>query len=282
MSLPDLDINLIMSLIAEKGAPKIAAACKKHGVNSLDELPQEIAGEIVNSVLIRVAAEHFPAANIDQLSHGLRAFHDKRFFPALQRVKSFLAKGYDAFAIADGIDIAIVIAGLGLAVTPLDRRTGQRLSEPSNVIDEVYEKFSNLKTARVGYSPCDVGFYIVLTDCINSLFNVIDREENLRELRELIDRDGRPERRPVAAWKHGMILLARQPHDTLGPLFFDNPRANEGSIAFFAGHKIGDERFGVPNEGFVPVPLQFVANFLERPEIATWLWGPTKATMVLH
>jgi hypothetical protein len=282
MTFAESSSDIMLAVFAKKVEAKLAKACEKHGVKSPDELSRELASEIFSNACTAVAAENFPEANVAQLSHGLRAFQDRRFWPAVSRVRSNLDRGFDAFAFAEGIDIAIVMAGFGLQVVPIDRRTNLKLGDPSNFIGEVYETFSKFKTARVGYSPCDLNFYIVLTDCINSFFKLIGREKALHELKEILDREGYPERRVVPAFRHGMILLARKTQDTPSLVFVSNPKQDEGSVGFYAGHKIGEQRIGVPNEGFIPVPLQFVAGSLDNPETAAWLWRPSNPKLVIH
>ena len=84
------------------------------------------------------------------------------FMPAWDRVRSLPAMGGDPFSMASGVDAAILLAGFGLPVAPFDFGYSV-LEKPSNEIDSVLNAFSRWRTAFVGYSVCDVPFYVLLT-----------------------------------------------------------------------------------------------------------------------
>jgi hypothetical protein len=267
----------------EKAEPKLVAALAKHGVSSPKELPPELAQKILAETLMQTAAQHFPGAQLDALAHGWKAFAHPLFFAAFDRVKKQLASPFDAFAMATGTDAAIVLAGFGLPVAPFDRKTPRVLAEPSNDIDTAASMFSKWKTAYVGYSPCDVPFYMLVTDCVLSAFEQIPVRPELKEVKALLERAGSLDgARPARRFQHGIILLPREPGDTISTIFLNNPNPKEGSVGLYAGWSVNGQRDGAPNNGFVPVPMQFLQAASEDAGIAMWLWKPVGVRVALN
>jgi len=264
-----------LRILMEKAEPKLNAALEAHGVSSPTELPDDVAQKIFSETVVGTTAENFPNANLDALSHGMAAFKHDRFLPAFNRLQKQCAEGFDAFLPASGIDAAIVLAGLGMPVAPFDRKQPRILAEPSKDIDVVIELFSKWKTAFVGYSPCDLPFYMVFTDCLRSMSGQILSRPELAEIRQLSDRENEPVSDvPCSLFRHGIVLFGRERADTVSTLFFNNPSPTNGSVVIYAGWKIGEIREGTPNDGFVPVPMQFVRAVANDPKIGMWMWEP--------
>jgi hypothetical protein len=229
------------------------------------------------------AAESCPDARRDVLQHGMTAFRHPLFGPAFSRLKAGLDLPTDAFAFATGPDAAIVLAAFGLPVAPFDRKTPRILANPSNDIDVVARNFARWKTAYVCYSPCDIPFYMLLTDCVRTAPAQITAHPHLREAKQLLERAGMElPKGPFPAFKHGIVLIPREPGDTISTAFLRNPSAHEGSVALYAGWTINDKRDGAPNDGFLPVPMQFLEGALKDPQIAMWLWRPVGIRTVIH
>lgn len=281
----ELDPLVIAALqrVQQKAEPKLEAALEKHGVTSPNQLPRELAAKIFQDVFIQTAVEHFPAAQIDVLKHGLAAFHHPRFGEAFPRVKSLLAQQSNAFAMATGPDAAIVLAGLGLPVAPFDRKKLNIVGTPSNNIDEVADSFSRWKTAFVGYSPCDIPFYMMFTDCVRTMRSQIEGRPELSQAKLLLNRTGTHlPSGPFPDFQHGIALFPREVGDTVSMIVLDNPNPHQGSVALYAGWTIDGCRYGAPNDGFVPVPLQFLHAALEDPQLAMWIWRPVGARVRLN
>jgi hypothetical protein len=87
---------------------------------------------------------------------------------------------------------------------------------------------------------------------------------------------------PFPSFKHGIVLIAREPGDTISTIFLNNPNPHEGSVALYAGWTVNGTRDGGPNDGFIPVPSQFLEAALQDPQTAMWIWRPTGARMTLN
>jgi hypothetical protein len=283
-TLKELDPIAMAALdqVRQKAEPKLKAALARHGVSSPEQLPPEVARKIFQDIFIQTAAENFPSAQLDALKHGFTAFQHPRFGAAFKKVKAQLDMPSDAFAMASGPEAAIVLAGFGLPVAPFDRKKPQILATPSSVIDEVVECFSRFNTAFVGYSPCDVSFYMLITDCVQTMRPQIESRPELRDVKRLLERTSIDLRGPFPAFKHGIVLIPREPGDAISTVILHNQNPHEGSVCLYAGWTVNGVRDGAPNGGFSPVPLQFLLAVLQDPQIAMWIWRPTGARMMLN
>lgn len=267
----------------EKAEPRLAAALARHGAASPDQLPPWLAAQIFQEVMLQTAAENFPDAQLDALRHGLAAFHHPRFGPAFARLRAQLQSPSDAFAMASGPDAAVVLAAFGLPVAPFDRKSPRILVEPSNDIDAVADTFAKWKTAYVGYSPCDIPFYMLLTDCVRTMRAQIPIRPQLQDAKRLLERTGvELPSGPFPDFQHGIVLIPREPGDTVSTVFLSNPNPDQGSVALYAGWTIDGVREGAPNDGFLPVPLQFLEAALQDPQIALWIWRPVGVRVTLN
>lgn len=281
----DLDpiVTSALDRLGCKAEPKLEAALAQHGVRSPHELSPEVAGKIFQDILIQTAAESFPDTQIDALKHGMASFQHPRFGPAFNKLKAGLDGPTDAFAFASGPESAIVLAAFGLPVAPFDRKQPRILAVPSADIDQVAANFSRIKTAFVGYSPCDIPFYMLLTDCVRSMRLMIESRPELQDVKRLLERCGtKLPQGSMPGFQHGIVLIAREPGDSVRTVFLNNPNPTEGSVALYAGWTIDGVREGAPNDGFIPVPLQFLEAALEAPQIAMWLWRPVGIRVALN
>lgn len=272
-----------LNLLAKKMEPKLKAALEAHGVSSPTELPPDIAQKILIECMTTTAAESFPGAQLDALKHTMTAFGDPTSQAAIARLKSEPSTPSDAFSFASGSDAAIALASFGLPVAPFDRKIFRILAEPSNDISVVSKNFAKWKSAYVGYSPCDIPFYVLMTDCMRTMCSLVRTHEKLDQVRNLLARSGVAlPTGPFSDFKHGMLLLPREPGDTISTIHLNNPSPSGGSIMFLAGWSVGGQRLGAPNDGFFPVPKQFLRSALNEPEVAMWVWRPVGMRVIVH
>ncbi|MFH1555500.1 MAG: hypothetical protein ABII76_11620 [Pseudomonadota bacterium] len=280
-NLDGMDIAVLTSMMG-KAEPKLAAALAKLGVSSPDQLAPEIAAQVFQDAMVQTAIEHFPDAQVEALKHGLKAFVHPLFGPAFKRLKMQAAQRPDAFAMASGVDAAIVMAGFGLPVAPFDRKTPRILAEPTNDLDSVAATFSKWKSAYVGYSPCDIPFYMLLTDCVRTMLGQIETQPALHQAKALLKRSVVSTPSGARAFQHGLMVIAREPGETISTAFLNNPDPSMGSVGLYAGWTVGAVREGAPNDGFLPVPMQFLQAAIDDPQFAYWLWKPTGARVTIN
>lgn len=277
------DSIAIFSVLAKKAEPKLKAALAERGVSSLDQLPPDVSRQIFANCIVATAAESFPEANLQALRHGMNALSDHRFQAAFSRLRATINTPIDAFEIASGVEAAIALAAMGLPVAPFDRKAPHILTEPSKDLDTVAKNFGKWKTAYVGYSPCDIPFYMVITDCIRTTYEKVMHHPRLGQLRTIFERLNLTlpsgTHRP---FEHALMLIPREPGDTFSTIMLDDPNPDRGSVALYAGWNIDGVRYGAPNEGFLPVPMQFLRTALREPEIAMWIWHPIGIRNSIH
>jgi hypothetical protein len=156
----------------------------------------------------------------------------------------------DAFEMTRGTYAAVVLAGYGLPVAPFDLEASRILAKPSNDIDTVLALFCRDKGAFVGYSVCDAPFYLLLTDCVQTLRQRVPVRPELSEVRK---------------------LFARVASPTVGLL---DPDPMAGSIMLYAGWQIDGQPDGAPNDGYLPVPRQLLRAVVNDPTVAYSFWHP--------
>jgi len=181
----------------------------------------------------------------------------------------------DAFEMTRGIYAAVVLAGYGLPVAPFDLEAMRILAKPSRDIDTVRALFSADRGAYVGYSTCDAPFYLLLTDCVRSLRQLVPVHPRLSEVRQLFARTSRSlPRDPGQSFMSGMAVIGRQPRDTISTVGLLDPDPMAGSIMLYAGWQIDGQPDGAPNDGYLPVPRQLLRAVVNDPTVAYSFWRP--------
>jgi hypothetical protein len=266
------DLEKAGQLFAERVEPRLRGLLAKTGVRHASELPRDEALEIFRKALVETVAATAPEVSVVALNHVLRSVAHPAFGRAFDLAKASAAVRFDAFATVAGVDAAIVLAGLGLPVAPLDRKTLRILTAPSNDIDEVVARFSKFKSALVGYSACDLPFYMLLTDCLVTLAERVPFHPLLAGVKQLIDRAGGFSQPYTPPFQHGLLLFARMPGDRFEAIMLHDRNPSKGSIMLQAGWTVHEHRFGAPNDGYLPVPMQFFQNAIDDPAVAMWIW----------
>src|SRR5215471_1212383 len=271
------------AILIEKTEQRLNALLAEYGVSDPSELPLDVQIQLLRRASVEAAAANFPTANLEMLQHGLRSFTHSAFIAAMDRMSVSCRTPGDAFEMTRGIYAAIVLAGYGLPVAPFDLQAMRILAKPSNDIDTVQHLFSRDKGAYVGYSSCEAPFYVLLTDCIRSMRQLVPTHPSLAEVKELFTRTGRllpPD--PGKSFIHGSAVIAREPADTISTAALLDPDPMGGSVALYAGWQVDGEPFGAPNEGYVPVPGQLLRAVVNDPRVAYSFWLPGGAPASIH
>jgi len=250
----------------------------EHGGVDPRQIPRTLVGEIAQRALLEAAAANFPQAELGLLGHGIRSFAHPAFLPALERIMLSSKGGCDAFEMTRGIYAAIVLAGFGLPVAPIDLQGSRLLGKSSNDIDTVRALFLPEKTAFVGYSVCHAPFYVLLTDCIRTLRQRVPIYTELSDVKTLFGREaGSLPPDPGFDFTPGMALFARCAGDTISTATLIDPDPRAGSIMLYAGWQVDGEPYGAPNAGYLPVPTLSLKAVVNDPAVAAWLSRPVGA-----
>ncbi|MFS2109234.1 hypothetical protein ACCC88_06090 [Sphingomonas sp. Sphisp140] len=278
----DKDVYEAAMIFGSKVSPILERKLKELGVSSPEDLPREVGIKILVDASTEAALINFPHANVEKLQHGLRSFSSPRFGASFREAKRVVDKSTDAFEMCVGPDAAIVLAAFGVKVAPFDRRTLRIVGQPSNDIDAVAGMFDKMKTAFVGFSPCDEQFYCLVTDSLSDLKRKLESENRLEPIRKILSRaEATLPPGNGSDFQHFGAVFARFEDDRFETFFLEDPRPDRGSVLFPAGWSEDDRRFGAPNDGFMPVPLALLRGAIADPQLAFWLTEP-KGQRVLH
>ena len=271
------------ALLIEKADRRFDVLLAERGVSDPRKLPRHLQVDILRRAMLEAAVENFPTANLEALDHGARSFSHPAFAPAWERMRLATKGGSDAFGMSRGVYAAVVLAGFGLPVAPFDLVTTRILAKPSNDIETVLELFSCDKGALVGYNTCTAPFYVLLTDCVQTMRRLVPTHPLLSEINLLVERSGAsmpPD--PGHSFRHSMALALRQPGDAISTVGLLDPNPAGGSIMLYAGWQIDGAPYGAPNDGYMPVPTQLLRAVVNDPEVASWLCRPVGPSPAIH
>jgi hypothetical protein len=258
--------------IFDQAEPRLDALQKKYGVTSFGMLPYESRHEI-RRVIVETAAESCPTINSERLGHSAVSYLSSNYRAALRRVKSSSARVGGALEMAKGIDSAIVLAGAGLPVGPLDT-AGRIVGKPSNDVDTVRALFAGHEAALVAYNVCSAPFYLLLTNCVRTMRKCVLHDPEFLEVRLLFERgrgDSLPPD-PKRNFRRWLGLFEHPPGDTISGVGLSEPSANNKSIMLYAGWEIDGEPHGVPNCGYLPVPRELLRAVVTHPALSFVFW----------
>lgn len=271
------------AILMKMAEPGLNALLVEYGVSDRRELPLSAQGEVLQRAVVETAAANFPTANLEAMGHGIKSFAHPAFTPALERMRLATRGGSDALAMTRGVYAAVVLAGFGLPVAPLDLATRRILAEPSKDINTVQKLFSTDHGAFVGYNVCTAPFYVLLTDGVRTLRRLVPAHPALPEVKLLVERAmvTLPSD-PGYSFKHSIALAYRQPGDAISTVALRGPGPTGGSIVLYAGWQVDGKPYGAPNEGFIPFPVQLLRAVVNDMEWAYSLCQPAAVSMSVH
>lgn len=262
---------------AEAAFKSMAAAADPILARRLGEIGQPMESlsraqrfELLKASMIEAAASQNPHADFDQMRRVFDLMADSRFTDALGRLRKVPYGG--AFHPAYGVDAALVLAGAGLPVLPLDRKTGRPIGPIADGLDDAERIFAKAKTAMVGYASAKAPFYLLATDCVIDAHARVTQDPAFSALKAKLDGPAAPPDTP--RFRHGLMLFARDEADRIKTRVMEDADPNRGSVMLLAGWMEDTEPQGVSNDGFVPVPEQLVHKLISDPAVLQWLTRP--------
>jgi hypothetical protein len=274
----------ISSNKVERGGEPLSA---KHGVSVPRKLPLAVQEKVLRRVL-QFVPPNFSSVSPHALEHSFRSFLHPAFLPALKKVRVQLAtRGVRHPLMMTGrVSVAVVLAAFGLPVAPFDLNEQRVLAKPSNDIDTVLQLFSGDKEgACAGYSTCAAPFYLLVTDCLRTLSELLPVHPELSELRSLYTRANIPwPSDPGRRFVPGIEIFSRQPGDTISTRWPDDEDPRGGSITLIAGWELDGQPFGAPihNTGYFWAPEALLQGILCDPRFASSIGGSVSASPTVH
>lgn len=263
-------LNAAFAQFGDAFAPRLSqrlnATLAREGVASPTELPEDLRNHLLKKAILETAAVDFAGSDVEGLRRQLNAWFHPEYGRALASIQEDARQELDAFAFAFGQSIGVFLAGLGLPVMPLDRKTLRPLAAPVDDVDSALSVFSARKTAAVGYATCMAPFYVLATDCLRTAGRYIASHPDFAPIRFMLKRDNIAAPDAYAAFTPGLMLFPRWQGDRFESVEIYSPLPDEGSAVFYAGWMDEDgESCGAPLGGNVPVFMQMVRMFAMRP-----------------
>lgn len=250
----------------------------------LEDISPDVQEQLVREALTETAAQ-VQGADLGLLQDILDGVFRTELRQAVQNVLSGLSAPYEPFDFAAGLDAALVLAFFGLPIAPMERASGRITAPLSTNLDQVTADFEATDADLVGYSTCEAPFYVLFTDCHDTVARLIASEPKLERIRVLFERDSLPlpqdHGRPFV---HACWIFRRQPGDRIGGLQYFDPRDDRGAFFFFAGFlEDGRQTGGGENGGLKPVPRQLLYALLQAPDAHSFVRGaPRPAPATAH
>ena len=271
------------AILFQNTEQQLEALLAEHGARDLSELPRPLQLQLLESAMIGAAATSFPTGDLEMLQHGFRSVTHPAFHDAMERMVLSCKFPGDAMEMARGVYAAIVLAGLGLPVAPFDLERMRITAKPTNDINAVQALFEASKGAYVGYSSCDAPFYLLVTDCISTMRQLVTAHPALSKVKHLLARHTTslpPD--PGQPFTHGMAVFRREIGDAVSTIVLMDPDPTGGSVVFYAGWKADGKAFGAPNKGYSPVPGQLLRAIVSDPRYAYPFWWTPKSPPLVH
>lgn len=258
-------------VLASKANPILERLLKERGVADFKELTRAQAGEVLKASLMEAAVLNMPGLDLNALRRAVTAITDDTFTSAMGRLLAKRGEGHAAFDPAQGEDHAIVLAGWGVPVAPLDRRSGKIIGPVARNAGEAAKVFGRFKTAFVGYQPAAAPYHLMVTDCFNTMLLIINRHPGMAAFREALTRVGAPMPTGRAEpFKHAAIVAPKSPHDRVETFALEDPSPHSGSVMMTTGWLEDGEHMGVPQE-WLPFPRRVITEALHRADLAAFL-----------
>ena len=268
--------------LAARAEPILKAKVEASGVAHFKDLGLAVASSMLKESLTEAAASHFTEIDMPSFRRAVDAFFDPEWAASFGRVQRMLEEARPAFDLAVGPDVAVVMAGVGVPVAPLDKKTMRPLGSPTRDWREAARVFGRLKTAFVGYDTTSAPFYALVTDSLNTLNAALRADGRLADALVAVRRTPYEFKDAPIPFQHSTLLVPREESDRFETLMLEDPRPSHGSILFLAGWKQEAEAFGAPNEGMMGMPLQVVHAILQNPAFFAWVNPVTGKSPNIH
>lgn len=249
------------------------------GLTALDQTSVDVQEQFVREAITETAFL-VPGADLAMLNSILDGVFRSELRDALQAILPGLSAPFEALDFASGVDAALIMAFFGLPVAPMERGSGQITSPLSVDLGQVAADFDAIDADLVGYSTCEAPFYVLFTDCHDTVARLLRSEVKLDRIRTLFERDDLPlpEDRGTP-FVHACWIFRRQRGDRVGGFMYMDPRTDWGSFFLFAGFMEDCQpKGGGEHGGLKPVPRQLLKALLQAPDAHSFVRGQTKPT----
>lgn len=264
--------DAVFAELAKRAEPIFARKLADRGASRPEDLPKVVADKIFKDAFLEAASTN-PEADLAMLGRVLDALASEVFRAAFSREIAKKSEPYDAFAFLQRADSAVVLAGLGLPVRPIQPGTLKPLGGWCRTAETARATFDGSRGALVGYDPTTAPFYVALTDCQDTLIRRATNDPHFAELAALMRRQGGVIPELVGKpFQHACMLLPRLKGERPNSVVSLDDDPQTGSIMFIAGWRANGERGGTPGGAELwPVPTRLFNSLITDAMTLFWM-----------
>lgn len=238
----------------------IAAANTEAGRSSGGE--RGVVREAVDRAIaaqLRVMFPELPQPDRDRLAEALPdAVRHPRFGPAWQAVRENSAYWSPVMAVPADVEVAIVLAGLGVATVPLLKSPPICVAPPSVDIEQLVELFKPGHDYLVGFEPAAQDHYFLVSASVPSLRRCL-KNPTFRGVRKAFGKMlDRPSSGPTGTWG----AYPKKPGQRLSSVGHRDSAGGDLTTLFIGGWMQNGEARDDGGPTIQPIPMRIVEHLM--------------------
>jgi len=219
-----------------------------------------IAGQLTTMfpALLQPDRDRFAAMLPDAVRHP-------RFGPAWQVVRENSASWSPVMAVPGDIEVAILLAGLGIATAPLLRSAPRCVAPPTANIDELVELFGASNDYLVGFEPAAQDHYFLVSASTHALRRCLKRDPAFRQIRRTFGKMlDQPTSGPTGIWG----AYPKRPGQRLSSAGHSDGVGGDLTTLFIGGWMENGEARDDGGPTIQPIPMRIVEHLMRYGMIA--------------
>lgn len=218
------------------------------------------AVDLAIAAQLRVMFPELPEPDRERLAAVLPdAVRHPRFGPAWQAVRENSAYWSPVMAVPADVEVAIVLAGLGIAAAPLLKSPPVSAAPPSADIDELLDLFPPGTDYLVGFEPAAQDHYFLVSASVPSLRRCLKKDPAFRQVRRAFGKMlDRPSSGPTGTWG----AYPKRPGQRLSSVGHRDGAAGELTTLFIGGWMQNGAARDDSGPTVQPIPMRIVEHLM--------------------
>lgn len=215
---------------------------------------------------LRLMFPDLPAPDRERLSATLPdAVRHPRFGPAWQAVRENSAYWSPVMAVPADVEVAIVLAGLGIATAPLRKSPATCGALPSADVDALITLFKPGHDYLVGFEPAPQDYYFLVSASVPSLRRCLRKDPAFRDVRKAFGKMlDRPSSGPTGTWG----AYPKAPGQHLSSVGHRDGASGDLTTLFIGGWMQNGAARDDGGPTFQPIPMRIVEHLMRHGTFA--------------